>query len=58
MGSRGNSGVILSQFFRGLYNEIAKIDSDSMSVDEFIQALVGGYQMSYRAVMDRLKELF
>src|SRR5690554_5107414 len=23
-----------------------------MSVDEFIQALVGGYQMSYRAVMD------
>src|SRR5690554_1415805 len=52
MGARGNSGVILSQFFRGLYNEIAKIDSDSMSVDEFIQALVGGYQMSYRAVMD------
>jgi len=52
MGARGNSGVILSQFFRGLYTEIAKIDSDSMSVDEFIQALVGGYQMSYRAVMD------
>lgn len=52
MGARGNSGVILSQFFRGLYNEISKIDSDSMTVDEFIQALVGGYQMSYRAVMD------
>ena len=52
MGARGNSGVILSQFFRGLYNEIAKIDSDSMSVDEFIQALVGGYQMSYRTIMD------
>lgn len=52
MGARGNSGVILSQFFRGLYSEIAKIDSDSVSVDDFIQALVGGYQMSYRAVMD------
>lgn len=52
MGARGNSGVILSQFFRGLYTEIAKIDSDSASVDDFIQALVGGYQMSYRAVMD------
>ena len=52
MGARGNSGVILSQFFRGLYNEISKIDSDSANVDDFIKALVGGYQMSYRAVMD------
>lgn len=52
MGARGNSGVILSQFFRGLYTEISKIDSDSATVDDFIQALVGGYQMSYRAVMD------
>jgi len=52
MGARGNSGVILSQFFRGLYNEISKIDSESANVDDFIQALVGGYQMSYRAVMD------
>ncbi|MDY0277145.1 MAG: DAK2 domain-containing protein [Acholeplasma sp.] len=52
MGARGNSGVILSQFFRGLYSEISKIDNSSASVDEFIQALVGGYQMAYRAVMD------
>lgn len=52
MGARGNSGVILSQFFRGLYSEIAKIDNGSASVQEFIQALVGGYQMAYRAVMD------
>ena len=52
MGARGNSGVILSQFFRGLYSEIAKIDNGSATVDEFIDALVGGYQMAYRAVMD------
>ncbi|VEU81165.1 DAK2 domain-containing protein [Haploplasma axanthum] len=52
MGARGNSGVILSQFFRGLYSEISKIDNGSATVDEFIQALVGGYQMAYRAVMD------
>lgn len=52
MGARGNSGVILSQFFRGLYSEIAKIDNGSASIQEFIQALVGGYQMAYRAVMD------
>ena len=52
MGTRGNSGVILSQFFRGVYSEIAKIDNGSATVQEFIQALVGGYQMAYRAVMD------
>ena len=51
MGARGNSGVILSQFFRGVYNEIAQIKNGSATVDEFIAALVGGYQMAYRAVM-------
>ncbi len=52
MGARGNSGVILSQFFRGVYSEISKIENGSATVQEFIQALVGGYQMAYRAVMD------
>jgi len=52
MGARGNSGVILSQFFRGVYSEIAKIDNGSATIEEFIKALVGGYQMAYRAVMD------
>jgi len=52
MGARGNSGVILSQFFRGVYAEISKINNGSVTINEFIQALVGGYQMAYRAVMD------
>lgn len=52
MGARGNSGVILSQFFRGLYNEITKIDNGSATAEEFINALVSGYKMAYRAVMD------
>ncbi len=52
MGARGNSGVILSQFFRGVYAEIAKIENGSATVEEFIKALVSGYQMAYRAVMD------
>lgn len=54
MGARGNSGVILSQFFRGVYSEIAKITTEegTATVEEFIKALVGGYQMAYRAVMD------
>src|SRR5690554_2204988 len=52
MGARGNSGVILSQFFRGVYSEISKINNGSVTVKEFIQALVGGYEMAYRAVID------
>ncbi len=52
MGARGNSGVILSQFFRGISNEIAKIKTGTANVSDFIQALVGGYEMAYRAVMD------
>jgi uncharacterized protein len=39
MGARGNSGVILSQFFRGVYSEIAKIENGSATIQEFIQAL-------------------
>ena len=52
MGARGNSGVILSQFFRGVHTEMAKINNGTATIKEFIQALVGGYQMAYRAVMD------
>ncbi len=51
MGARGNSGVILSQFFRGLYSEISQIKNGSATIDEFIDALIGGYQMAYKAVM-------
>ncbi|CCV63988.1 Glycerone kinase [Alteracholeplasma palmae J233] len=52
MGARGNSGVILSQFFRGVYSELSKIDNGAVDPKQFIQSLVGGYQMAYRAVMD------
>lgn len=52
MGARGNSGVILSQFFRGVYSEMSKLDEAYATIEQFIKALVGGYQMAYRAVMD------
>lgn len=52
MGARGNSGVILSQFFRGLYDEIQTINNEELNVDNFIQALVSGYEMAYSAVMN------
>ncbi|MDR2828569.1 MAG: DAK2 domain-containing protein [Acholeplasmatales bacterium] len=49
-GARGNSGVILSQFFRGLSSEISKIGNINLTVKDFIHALVGGYEMAYKAV--------
>lgn len=53
MGARGNSGVILSQFFRGVSTEISKNENQNeLTVSQFIDCLVGGYQMAYRAVMD------
>ena len=50
-GARGNSGVILSQFFRGVSAEMQKITTKEASIKEFIKSLVGGYQMAYRAVI-------
>ena len=52
MGARGNSGVILSQFFRGIYTGMEKIKGSSATVSEFIDCLVSGYQVAYKAVMN------
>ena len=49
MGARGNSGVILSQLFRGFSKAIeCKEDIDA---DEFIEALKQGVKTAYKAVM-------
>lgn len=49
MGARGNSGVILSQIFRGFSKAIqAKEELDAQS---FIQAFGGGVESAYKAVM-------
>lgn len=50
MGARGNSGVILSQFFRGIYIKIKEIAKDDLSLDDFISCLVSGYEVAYKAV--------
>ena len=52
MGARGNSGVILSQFFRGIYTGMENIKGSSATVNEFIDCLVSGYQVAYKAVMN------
>lgn len=49
MGARGNSGVILSQIFRGFAMPIA--DLDELDGRDFAQALSSASAMAYKAVM-------
>ena len=55
MGARGNSGVILSQFFRGIYTGMENIKGSSATVSEFIDCLVSGYKVAYKAVMNPIE---
>lgn len=48
-GARGNSGVILSQFFRGISRSVK--GKDTITADEFADALAAGSQAAYKAVM-------
>lgn len=50
MGARGNSGVILSQFFRGIYIKIKELSKDVLTLEDFISCLVSGYEIAYKAV--------
>ena len=52
MGARGNSGVILSQFFRGLFVGIKELEHDSLSVEDFMFCLESGCKIAYKAVME------
>ena len=49
MGARGNSGVILSQIFRGFYQSID--GKNEINVIEFANALFKGSTVAYKAVM-------
>ena len=49
MGARGNSGVILSQIFRGFNGAVG--DKQQLSVEEFADALLQGAMKAYKAVM-------
>jgi len=50
IGSRGNSGFILSQYFLGIY-EYTK-GKNTVSVDDLSSALSHAYQVAYRAVLN------
>ena len=52
MGARGNSGVILSQFFRGIYVGLKELSHNYLSIDDFINCLQSGREIAYKAVME------
>lgn len=49
MGARGNSGVILSQIFRGIYQSLE--DKNEINGLELAEAFVNGSRIAYKAVM-------
>ena len=49
MGARGNSGVILSQIFRGFASAVE--DKDVLTARGYANALMGGAETAYKAVM-------
>ncbi|AVK60303.1 hypothetical protein C5Z25_00270 [Lactobacillus sp. CBA3605] len=49
MGARGNSGVILSQIFRGFSKSVA--GKDELTATDLAEALAAGAQTAYKAVM-------
>jgi len=49
MGARGNSGVILSQLFRGMSQHIA--DKKEVNAKEFAEAIQNGVSIAYRAII-------
>ncbi|MDV3171456.1 MAG: DAK2 domain-containing protein, partial [Candidatus Phytoplasma australasiaticum] len=50
MSSKGNSGVILSQFFSGLSNKLIQLKKSFVNIEEFIQSLISGYQQAYDSI--------
>lgn len=49
MGARGNSGVILSQLFRGFAKAVQ--DAEEIDVQQFAAALQQGVDMAYKAIL-------
>ncbi|MDE6661086.1 MAG: DAK2 domain-containing protein [Anaeroplasmataceae bacterium] len=52
MGARGNSGVILSQFFRGLYVGMKELDHNFLSMEDLMACFESGCRVAYKAVME------
>ena len=55
MGARGNSGVILSQFFRGFYVGLKELQHNFLNVEDFINCLASGCKIAYKAVTEPIE---
>jgi len=49
LGAKGNSGVIISQFFQGFSSEVE--EQDEVGIEEFANALETGSEWAYEAVL-------
>jgi DAK2 domain fusion protein YloV len=49
LGARGNSGVILSQYFKGI--ALTLVDSKVLTTITFVNALINGYKLAYASVV-------
>ncbi|MHA2358509.1 MAG: DAK2 domain-containing protein [Candidatus Heimdallarchaeaceae archaeon] len=49
LGAKGNSGVIISQFFQGFSAEIE--EHDEVGIEDFVKALEAGCEWAYDAVL-------
>ncbi len=52
MGARGNSGVILSQFFRGFFVGLKEIQHNFLNVEDLIACFESGRKIAYKAVTE------
>lgn len=50
LGARGNSGVILSQFFTGISNSLS--GKESAASQDLLEALTSAYQTAYKSVIN------
>ena len=51
MGARGNSGVILSQFFRGFCEIIINVTDEVITLADFVKAFEKGSELAYASVL-------
>ncbi len=52
MASQGNSGVILSQWFKGFFNSLKNIENDEFDAVAMSNAFMNGVETAYDAVVD------
>lgn len=55
MGARGNSGVILSQFWRGFFVGLKELQHNFLNVEDLIKCLESGRNIAYKAVTEPIE---